>query len=364
MGSRKRTSTCRSSPPTKPDPSTSTKITRAKFESMAEELVNRSIAPCKSCVKDAGIDKKDIDEVILVGGMSRMPLVQKSVSKFFGKEASKSVNPDEVVASGAAIQGGVLRGNVRDILLLDVTPLSLGIETLGGVFTRLINRNTTIPTKKSQVFSTAADNQTQVGIKVLQGEREMASDNKMLGNFDLVGIPPAPRGMPQIEVTFDIDANGIVNVSAKDKGTGKQQNVVIQSSGGLSDEEVERMVQEAESMAAADGEKKAAVEARNEADTTIYNTEKTLMEHKAKVPQEDQDIINADIAALKEALADDSTESETLKEKIEKLKQSQMKIGEAMYKNTDGGDSSDSGSSEEPKAEYTDEKDGKKDEKK
>jgi len=306
------------------------KLTRAKFEALVEDLIRRTIPPCDSCLKDAGVSKRDINEILLVGGMSRMPMVQSRVKNFFGKDPSKGVNPDEVVACGAAIQGGVLRGDVKDILLLDVTPLSLGIETLGGVFTRLINRNTTIPTKKSQVFSTAADNQTQVGVKVLQGEREMASDNKLLGNFDLVGIPPAPRGTPQIEVTFDIDANGIVNVTARDKATGREQAITIQSSGGLSDAEVEQMVADAEANAAKDKQAKEMIEGRNNADSLIYSTEKSLNEHKDKLETTVVASVEAAIKDVKEAMERDNPDD--LKTKVDALQQVAMKIGEAIYK--------------------------------
>ena len=290
------------------------------------------MAPCKTALKDAGLKASEIDEVILVGGMTRMPKVQEKVKSFFGREAHKGVNPDEVVAIGAAIQGGVLKGDVKDVLLLDVTPLSLGIETLGGVFTRLIDRNTTIPTRKSQVFSTAEDNQTAVTIRVFQGEREMAADNKILGQFDLVGIPPSQRGMPQIEVTFDIDANGIVNVSAKDKATEKEQQIRIQASGGLSDDDIERMVQEAEQNAENDKSKRELVEVRNSADGLVHSSEKNLVDYGDKVPEEDKAAIEAAISELKAALENEGADVEDIKAKTETLTEAAMKLGEAMYK--------------------------------
>ena len=304
------------------------KMTRAKLEALVEELITRTIPPCKTALKDAGLSAGEIDEVVLVGGMTRMPKVVEEVKNFFGKEPNKSVNPDEVVAMGAAIQAGVLQGDVKDVLLLDVTPLSLGIETLGGVSTKLIDKNTTIPTKKSQVFSTAEDNQPAVSIRVLQGEREMAADNKILGNFELVGIAPAPRGVPQIEVTFDIDANGIVNVSAKDKGTGKEQKIQIQASGGLSDEEINKMVKEAEANKDADKKKREAVDARNQADTLIHSTEKNLKEHGAKVSEADKKAIETAASNLRNALK--GTDVEEIKKKTQELVQSSMKLGEAI----------------------------------
>ena len=306
------------------------KMTRAKLEALVEDLIARTIPPCKTALKDAGISASDINEVVMVGGMTRMPKVINEVKNFFGKEPNKSVNPDEVVAMGAAIQAGVLQGDVKDVLLLDVTPLSLGIETLGGISTKLIEKNTTIPTKKSQVFSTAEDNQPAVSIRVLQGEREMATDNKLLGNFELVGIAPAPRGVPQVEVTFDIDANGIVNVSAKDKGTGKEQKIQIQASGGLSDEDIEKMVKDAEANKEADKKKRESVDVRNQADTLIHSTEKNLKEHGSKVSDADKKSIEDGSTALKEALK--SEDIEDIKKKTETLVQASMKLGEAIYK--------------------------------
>jgi len=315
------------------------KLTRAKLESLVNDLIKASMKPCQAALKDAGLSTSDIDEIVLVGGMTRMPKVSEEVSKFFGKEPHKGVNPDEVVALGAAIQAGVLQGDVKDVVLLDVTPLSLGIETLGGVFTRLIDRNTTIPTKKSQIFSTAEDNQSAVTLRVFQGEREMAADNKLLGQFNLEDIPPAPRGLPQIEVTFDIDANGIVEVGAKDKGTGKEQKITIQASGGLSDEDIEQMVKDAEANAESDKERRELVEARNQAESLVHSTEKSLEEHGDKVDPSTVEVIELAVAALKDELEKEDASPEKIKSGIQNVTDAAMKLGEAIYKaqQTEGG---------------------------
>ncbi|WP_407157368.1 molecular chaperone DnaK [Bradyrhizobium sp. STM 3557] len=335
------------------------KLTRAKFEALVADLVEKTIEPCRKALKDAGLTAGEVGEVVLVGGMTRMPKIQEVVKQFFGKEPHKGVNPDEVVAIGAAIQAGVLQGDVKDVLLLDVTPLSLGIETLGGVFTRIIDRNTTIPTKKSQVFSTAEDNQNAVTIRVFQGEREMAADNKMLGQFDLMGIPPAPRGMPQIEVTFDIDANGIVNVSAKDKATGKEQQIRIQASGGLSEADIEKMVKDAEANAAADKKRREAVDAKNHADALVHSTEKALAEHGSKIADTERRAIEDAVSDLKEALKGD--DAEAIKAKSNTLAQASMKLGEAMYKQQAESDAArDAAKDDVVDAEFTEVDDDKK----
>ncbi|MGC1276591.1 MAG: Hsp70 family protein, partial [Xanthobacteraceae bacterium] len=346
------------------------KLTRAKFEALVDDLIQKTIDPCRQALKDAGVSAAEINEVVLVGGMTRMPKVQEVVKQLFGKEPHKGVNPDEVVAVGAAIQAGVLQGDVKDVLLLDVTPLSLGIETLGGVFTRLIDRNTTIPTKKSQVFSTAEDGQTAVTIRVFQGEREMAADNKILGQFDLIGIPPAPRGVPQIEVTFDIDANGIVNVSAKDKGTGKEQQIRIQASGGLSETDIDKMVKDAAAHAEEDKKRKAEVEAKNHAEALLHATEKTLAEHGSKVGEAERRAIENAMADLKEALK--GTDADAIAAKANTLQQASMKLGEAMYKQAaeqqpGGGDAGGGGEAKKEEdvvdAEFTEVDDDKKNKK-
>jgi molecular chaperone DnaK len=335
------------------------KLTRAKFEALVDDLIQKTIEPCRKALKDAGLTAAEVGEVVLVGGMTRMPKVQEVVKQLFGKEPHKGVNPDEVVAIGAAIQAGVLQGDVKDVLLLDVTPLSLGIETLGGVFTRIIDRNTTIPTKKSQVFSTAEDSQNAVTIRVFQGEREMAADNKMLGQFDLMGIPPAPRGMPQIEVTFDIDANGIVNVSAKDKATGKEQQIRIQASGGLSEADIEKMVKDAEANAVADKKRREAVDAKNHADALVHSTEKALAEHGAKIADTERRAIEDAVSDLKEALKGD--DAEAIKAKTTTLAQASMKLGEAMYKQQAESDAAkDAAKDDVVDAEFTEVDDDKK----